>query len=202
MVLAIVSGVLAAQTEQSGSLSQSQHPSPSQRSMGSRKNAVGLPNFGEVTPNLFRGGQPGIDGFKTLRDMGVDIVVDMRGGPNDHEKAAVTTFGMQYVSIPWHCPFPSDETFARFLMLIDHNRDKKIFVHCRLGDDRTGMAIAAYRMADEKWSAEEALKEMEKFGFDWKHHIICPTLERFEHSFPQRLRNDAAFKDWRAQQGQ
>lgn len=161
---------------------------------------MGLPNFGEVTPHLFRGGQPGVDGFKTLKDMGVGIVVDMRSGPNDHEKAALTKLGMQYVSIPWHCPFPSDEPFARFLKLMDENRDKKVFVHCRLGDDRTGMAIAAYRMADEGWSAAEALDEMEKFGFDWKHHMICPALERFEKSFPQRLSKDEAFKEWRAQQ--
>jgi len=166
--------------------------------MGTRKNSVGLPNFGEVTPNLFRGGQPGVDGLKTLKDMGVSIVVDMRSGPNDHEKAAVTKLGMQYVSIPWHCPFPTDEPFARFLKVIAENRDKKIFVHCRLGDDRTGMAIASYRMADEGWSADEALNEMEKFGFDWKHHMICPTLESFERSFPERLKKDEAFKDLKA----
>jgi protein tyrosine/serine phosphatase len=175
---------------------------PSQHSMGTRKSSVGLPNFGEVTPNLFRGGQPGVDGLKTLKDMGVHIVVDMRSGPNDDEKAAVTKLGMQYVSIPWHCPFPTDETFARFLKVIEENRDKKIFVHCRLGDDRTGMAIASYRMANEGWSADEALNEMEHFGFDWKHHMICPTLERFEKSFPKRLKKDEAFKDLReAKQG-
>lgn len=170
---------------------------PSQHSMGTRKSSVGLPNFAEVTPNLFRGGQPGVDGLKTLEDMGVRIVVDMRSGPNDDEKAAVTKLGMQYVSIPWHCPFPTDETFARFLKLIEENRDKKIFVHCRLGDDRTGMAIASYRMADEGWSADEALNEMEHFGFDWKHHMICPTLERFEKSFPKRLKEHQAFKELR-----
>lgn len=177
-------------------------PIPSQHSVGIRKREVGVPNFGEVTPNLFRGGQPGSDGFKTLKEMGVGIVVDMRGGSNEHEKAAVTQLGMQYVSIPWHCTFPSDEPMARFLKLMEENRDKKVFVHCRLGADRTGMAIAAYRMASEGWSADEALSEMAKFGFDWEHHMFCPTLERFERSFPQRLRNDAAFEEFRRAKGQ
>ncbi|MGC2447586.1 MAG: tyrosine-protein phosphatase [Candidatus Sulfotelmatobacter sp.] len=199
IVLASFSGLLSAQSEQtSATPSSPQTPAqqmPSQHSMGTRKNSVGLPNFGEVTPNLFRGGQPGVDGLKTLKDMGVSIVVDMRSGPNDHEKSAVTKLGMQYVSIPWHCPFPTDEPFARFLKIIEENHDKKVFVHCRLGDDRTGMAIASYRMADEGWSADEALNEMEEFGFDWKHHMICPALERFERSFPERLKKDEAFKD-------
>jgi len=54
----------------------------------------------------------------------------------------VRRHGMQYVAIPWHCPFPRDETFARFLRLMRDNPNKKVFVHCRLGDDRTGMMIA------------------------------------------------------------
>ena len=85
---------------------------PTQRSMGSRKDYVGLSNFGEVTPNLYRGGQPGADGLKALKKMGVSIVVDMRGGHSEHEKRAVEELGMEYVSIPWHCPFPSDEPFV------------------------------------------------------------------------------------------
>jgi protein tyrosine phosphatase (PTP) superfamily phosphohydrolase (DUF442 family) len=201
LLLPCVSSTIAGQTEQGGSPPRSQHSIPTQHSIGTRKNEVGVPNFGDVTPNLFRGGQPGVDGFKTLKEMGVGIVVDMRGGSNEQEKDAVTKLGMEYVSIPWHCTFPSDEPMARFLKLIEDNRDKKVFVHCRLGADRTGMAIAAYRMASEGWSADEALNEMAKFGFDWEHHMFCPTLERFEKSFPQRLSRDEAFEEFRRAKG-
>jgi len=174
---------------------QTQSSPPTQRQMGSRKNYHGLPNFGEVTPNLFRGGQPGADGLKQLKSMGVSIVVDMRGSKSDHEKVAVDELGMEYVSLPWHCPFPHDEPFAKLLKLIKDNPDKKIFVHCRLGDDRTGMAIAAYRMGLEGWSADDAMKEMELFGFTGVHHMICPRLAAFERSFPERLKKDSAFED-------
>jgi len=162
--------------------------------MGSRKNSVGLPNFGEVTPNLYRGGQPGVDGLEALRKMGIAVVVDMRGGPNQNEKSAVTKLGMEYVSIPWHCPFPTDEPFVHFLKVIEDNPGKKIFVHCRLGDDRTGMAIASYRMADEGWSADEAMKEMEFFGFGGVHRAICPGLAPYEKRFPRHLETNPAFK--------
>ena len=171
---------------------------PTQRSMGSRKRYVGLPNFGEVTPNLYRGGQPGADGLKALKKMGVSIVVDMRGGHSQHEKRAVEQLGMEYVSIPWHCPLPSDEPFVRFLKVIEQNPGKKVFVHCRLGDDRTGMAIASYRMAKDGWTSDEALKEMELFGFSGVHHMICPGLEPYEKSFPQHLKTNPAFKELQA----
>jgi len=33
------------------------------------------------------------------------------------------------------------------------------------GKDRTGMAIASWRIIYDKWSFEDAVKEMEKHGF-------------------------------------
>jgi protein tyrosine phosphatase (PTP) superfamily phosphohydrolase (DUF442 family) len=171
---------------------------PTQRSMGSRKNYTGLPNFGEVTPNLFRGGQPGADGLKALKKMGVSIIVDMRGGHSEHEQRAVEELGMEYISIPFHCPFPSDKPFIRFLTIMEQNPNKKVFVHCRLGNDRTGMAIASYRIAEEGWSADEALKEMELFGFTGIHKIICPGMSRYEQSFPKHLKTNPAFKELQA----
>lgn len=177
----------------------SQSQLPQQREMGSRKHYVGLLNFAEVSPNLFRGGQPGVDGLEALRKIGVSIVIDMRGTKSSHEELAVRKLGMEYIAIPWHCPFPSDAIFARFLKVIHEHPKEKVFVHCRLGDDRTGMAIAAYRMANEGWSADEALKEMEEFGFTGKHHLICPTLEFYEKRFPEHLRKNRVFEDLRVQ---
>lgn len=171
---------------------------PPHHSMGSRKNYLGLSNFGEVTPNLYRGGQPGADGLKQLKKMGVSIVVDMRSSRSQHEQRAVEELGMEYVSIPWHCPFPSDDAFVQFLKVIERNPRKKVFVHCRLGDDRTGMAVASYRMAEQGWSADEAMKEMEFFGFRGIHHAICPTLGHYEKEFPEHLKSNAAFKELQA----
>jgi tyrosine-protein phosphatase SIW14 len=168
--------------------------SPAARAMGIRWQAKGIPNFGKVTPNLYRGGLPNNEGMKALLKLGVNVVVDMRGRNKD-EEAEATKLGMQYVAIPSHCPFPQDETFAKFLKVIQDNPGKKVFVHCRLGDDRTGMAVASYRMANEGWSADEAMKEMKAFGFTTLHHVICPGLADYEETFPKRFKTNAAFKD-------
>ena len=153
-----------------------------------------LPNFGEASTTLYRGGQPSKRGFRILAKMGVNIVVDLRGS-RDSERKIVTHLGMQYVALPWHCWFPKDEIFAQFLTLVRKNPGKKIFVHCRLGDDRTGMMIASYRMAQEGWSAEKAEKEMEKFGFSFTHRrLICPGLSSYEEKFPQRFKTSPAFR--------
>jgi tyrosine-protein phosphatase SIW14 len=165
-------------------------------SLGRSLTIAGIPNAGEVTPALYRGGQPTAQGFKALANLGINIVVDLRGSRKS-ESEQVTKLGMRYVAIPWHCPFPKDDAFARFLILLRENPGKKVFVHCRLGDDRTGMAIAAYRMAEEGWTAIQAKQEMEAFGFTLPHHFICPSLSSYEETFPQRFKSNPAFDSLR-----
>jgi protein tyrosine phosphatase (PTP) superfamily phosphohydrolase (DUF442 family) len=156
----------------------------------------GVPVFAQVTPTLYRGAQPTDEGFRNLAKMGVKIVVDQRGSRSEREQ--VTKLGMQYVAIPWHCPFPEDTVFARFLKLLRDNPDTKVFVHCLSGEDRTGMQIAAFRMAEEGWSGEEAKQEMVAFGFSRTHSWRCPSLSSYEERFPQRFKESPAFQDLRA----
>jgi len=128
--------------------------------------------------------------------MGVGIVVDF--GRSARDEKQTKKLGMEYVTIPWHCPFPKDEAFAKFLRLVQENPGKKIFAHCRLGDDRTGMMVAAYRMGLEGWNADRAMNEMKEFGFSRAHHFICPSLASYEKSFPEHFRKNKAFEEVRS----
>lgn len=192
--------VLLAASVQPGSLrvalAQSASSAKAAHAPARRTTVVGISNFAVVTPRLYRGGQPTRAGFENLKHMGIDIVVDVRLSGRDHEREVVTKAGMQFVGLPWHCLYPRDEIFARFLALLRENPKKKVFVHCRYGDDRTGMMIAAYRMAVEGWTYQEARQEMNKFGF---HHYVCAALVRYEKRFPERLKTSAAFEEWRNQ---
>lgn len=169
-------------------------PIPVSRTLAMRKPTTGIPNFGQVTKTLYRGALPSPRGLETLKDMGIDIVVDLRASTNLVEKTSVEKLGMSYVSIRSYCEFPKDKPWAEFLRVIQENPGKKIFVHCRLGEDRTGMAVAAYRMADEGWSAAEAMREMRAFGFSELHHAMCPGMSQYEHRFPERLKTSPAFR--------
>ena len=147
-----------------------------------------LPDFAEITPTLYRGAQPSKEGFRRLAAMGVKIVIDLRG-ERKSERKFVNSLGMSYIPMGWECSFPKDKTFAEFLTLIVDNPGTKVFVHCRVGDDRTGMMIAAYRMAEQGWSAAKAEKEMERFGFNFVHRrLICPGLSSYEEHFPEHFK--------------
>lgn len=153
----------------------------------------GVPKFAEVTDKLYRGGQPSRRGFENLARFGINIIVD--NGSSEKNRKLAEKLGMRYISIPWICLFPKDEIFARFLKVVEENPDKKIFVHCRFGDARTGMMIAAYRIKVQGWTADQALHEMQSFGFRGARTLACPGLTRYEQSFPQRLRGDPIFQD-------
>ncbi|HXN24555.1 MAG TPA: dual specificity protein phosphatase family protein [Candidatus Dormibacteraeota bacterium] len=159
-----------------------------------------IPNFAQITPTLYRGGQPKEGGFEELAKMGINIVVDLRGD-RDKERKIVTGLGMQYVPMHWQCSFPRDHILAEFLQLLRDNPGKKVFVHCRLGDDRTAMMIAAYRMAEEGWTPERALEEMKMYGFNFAHRrLICPGLSHYEEHFLERFQKDPAFENLRSKQ--
>ncbi len=54
---------------------------------------IGVSNVGEVTPHLFRGGQPKLAGYEHLKEMGIDIVVDLRLSGKDKEERDVNRAG-------------------------------------------------------------------------------------------------------------
>jgi tyrosine-protein phosphatase SIW14 len=163
------------------------------------KELRGLRNFGHVTESLYRGGQPTSDGFNTLHAMGVGIVVNLREDRTEvaAEKREVESLGMKSIGIPWSAnDEPSSAQVVEFLALVRANPDTKIFVHCRRGADRTGVMIAAYRVAVEHEPVAEAVAEMHKYHYDW---LFRSQLKRYMESLPGLLQNDPQFVDYRPQ---
>jgi len=53
-------------------------------------------------------------------------------------------------------------------------------------------------MAEQDWTAEEAKKEMEAYGVNWLHRMICPGLWSYEKTFPERFKTNTAFQSPRS----
>jgi protein tyrosine/serine phosphatase len=127
----------------------------------------GLANVGRVAPGIYRGAQPGRDGFATLRAMGVKTVIDLRTTEKDDEQAFVTAAGMRAVSMP--IAMSRDGLQAkvdRVVALMADPANQPVYVHCRHGQDRTGIVVATYRMKEQGWSLADAEAEMQAFGFN------------------------------------
>jgi tyrosine-protein phosphatase SIW14 len=165
---------------------------------GEKLRLPGLPNGGRVNDVLYRGAQPHPVGMQELKKLAVTTIVDLRGenpGLRDSEKEQAESLGIRFVSIPvsgWDPP--SNEQVAQFLALFRNNPKEKVFVHCRFGDDRTGVFVATYRMAYEGWPATQAMNEMYFFGFNGFWH---PSMKSFIRDFPARLKTAPALVQYR-----
>jgi len=156
----------------------------------------GLSNFAEITPQLYRGGRPSKEGLDCLQRMGINIVISTEGIIKNLRKETEKR-GMQYVAMGWWCWFPDDKLFAEFLQLLRDNPDKKVYVYCHIGADRTSMMIAAYRMAEQNWSPDEAKTEMKIFGFNFIHRRLCTGLSSYVDDFPSHWEKSEAFEKLR-----
>ncbi|HET8925977.1 MAG TPA: hypothetical protein VFN26_23535 [Candidatus Acidoferrum sp.] len=157
---------------------------------GQKLSLSGIHNAGKINDLLYRGAQPHEEGLTELKKLGVTTIVDLRGENPDKtkwERHLAESLGMRFVHIPvsgWSPP--TDAQVAEFLSLFRNDPQQRIFVHCRFGDDRTGVFVATYRMAFEKWTPEEAMKEMYFFGFNGFWH---PAMKSFIRDFPTRLKS-------------
>jgi tyrosine-protein phosphatase SIW14 len=154
---------------------------------------AGVPNFGEVNATLFRGAQPSSSGYTELKKFGIATIVNFRNEKDEiaKERAEVEALGMKYVSIPWSgADMPNNAQVSSFLQLVNADPNQKIFVHCAEGKDRTGVMVAAYRMAYENWAPDKAVQEMYTYHY---HHFLLPQLQRYVEGFPKVFTQDSTF---------
>jgi len=120
-----------------------------------------------VDDNVYRGRQPDREDIPKLAVAGIKTVLDLRGlAHKDWEKAAVEAAGMRYVRIGLSGFFaPSTAQIDHVLAVLDDPKLGPVFVHCRRGADRSGVAIACYRIVHDHWTNEQAMKEAREQGF-------------------------------------
>jgi len=158
---------------------------------------AGVSNAGKVSEVLLRGAQPSAQGLVELKKLGVTTIVDLRGnsGPVAWERGQAESLGMRFVNIPvlgWSAP--NDGQVAQFLKVVQQDPTQKIFVHCYYGEDRTGVMVATYRIAQQNWTPEQAAAEMDSFGF---HYHLYPAMKSYVRKFPARLEADPVFASLR-----
>jgi protein tyrosine/serine phosphatase len=140
----------------------------------------GVPNLFRITPNLYRSAQPTPQGFRTLKQMGIRTVVNLRGGEDDGRAALEVGFRLE--SIPLSAARVSHESNVRILRLLGQAEQGAVLVHCQHGSDRTGMITALYRMVYQGWDRGKAIEEMRKGGYGF-HSVwggLVGYLERVD----------------------
>lgn len=153
---------------------------------------------GKISEFLYRGSQPNEQGIEQLKKIGITTIVDLRGerqGTVRTERKRAEAVGMRLVNIRasgWSPP--KDEELVQFFSLLQKEPKERLYVHCWLGNDRTGVFVAAYRIAFEHWSVDRALEEMYFFHFKGFWH---PSMKTYIRNFPVHFAESPAFVHFR-----
>jgi tyrosine-protein phosphatase SIW14 len=135
-----------------------------------------------IDDHIYRGKQPRKDDYAELAHMGIRTVLDLRGGRfhKPRERKRVEAAGMDYISIRFSGIFPpKPRQIRQVLAVLEDPARAPIFVHCRTGDDRVGLAIACYRIDHDRWTNQQALEEARHDGM----HRVEILMQRYIRHF-------------------
>ena len=142
----------------------------------------GMPNFYQVTPELYRSAQPLKKGFAYLAKQEppvpggkpIKTVLSLRAL---HEDASVVPPALRYEQIRFNTWHPENDDIVKFLRIATTPELQPVLVHCQHGSDRTGTMVALYRIVVQGWSKEAAVTEMTKGGYGF--HPLWKNLTRY-----------------------
>ncbi len=147
-----------------------------------------LPNFHEVHPFLYRGGEPTRKGLEKVKEMGVKTVIDLRAKSERtmNERKVAESLGMKYVNLPMSSKAPTTKQVKTFLKAVDkaeeatkNGKPESVFIHCAHGSDRTGCLVGVYRVTHDKYSYDDAFKEMRKYWFGVRFTNLSGTVKKY-----------------------
>lgn len=139
----------------------------------------GVDNVLKVTPHVVSGSQPhGEEGFKTLKALGIDVIVSVDGATPDIENAR--KYGMRYVHVPIGYDGISDEAQAALKRVMKDFKQDKIFFHCHHGKHRgpAAAAVACYESGD--LSQNQALDFMRSAGTSSDYGGLWKEITEFK----------------------
>ncbi|MBU0638509.1 MAG: tyrosine-protein phosphatase [Planctomycetes bacterium] len=156
----------------------------------------GMRHYGVVHAGvLYRCGQPTPDQLGELIDRhALRTVVSLRGvrtvaDPDAWEQAergVCQGRNVEFVSLPCnHKNPPTAEQVEQFLDLMREPGRHPVLVHCRLGQQRTLLFCALFRVRIQGVAAEQALREMDQLGFGSHKRRHRKLLQAF-HGFARR----------------
>jgi tyrosine-protein phosphatase SIW14 len=141
--------------------------------------ATQIANSCVVTENvLWRGAKPDVTAATELIDRGVRVVVNLELAHDDRDafRAARPALSqpheIEYFRVrDWEpnvilAPGLLDRHVAAFIAIM-RSQPKPIYVHCRSGQNRTGVMVAAYRVLEENVPVESAISEMAAYQGIW-----------------------------------
>ncbi|OFZ29312.1 MAG: hypothetical protein A2622_07810 [Bdellovibrionales bacterium RIFCSPHIGHO2_01_FULL_40_29] len=137
-----------------------------------------IPEYHIVNDGIIRGGRPQKGDLAMLKKQGVKTIINIDDSDSalKTELAEAKKLGIDYISSPLSSfSTPKDDQVNMILEALQDPTKQPVFLHCKHGQDRTGMIMGLYRYRVDKWTAREAYAEMKELGF----HSILRSLDKY-----------------------
>lgn len=119
--------------------------------------------FYGLSPTLYRSALPESDDLAELHKRGINTVINFYQQSDD---AWLGDSAIQRVHIPLRGDRVTDTQVIAVLRAIRAGEQSGgVLVHCKHGQNRTGLIVAMYRIVYDGWSRDEAMAEMIEGGF-------------------------------------
>ena len=145
----------------------------------------GVPNLHRISPTLYRSEQPSALGMKNLEKLGVRTIINLRFFNNDKDEVEGTALRTEHTKIlTWRI---GDKHVIEVMKMLRKAENGPFLVHCQHGADRTGLMTAMYRILEQGWSPEDALKELTDGGFGY-HSMWTNIIKYVKTADVEKLR--------------
>ncbi len=134
--------------------------------------SVDIQNFRQVNKWLYKGAIPrSEEDFLNLKKIGIKTIISLEWSgvfkrSLRNEKKWCKKAGIKFVHVPmFPLRTPNELSVKKALAVFENSKNLPAYLHCRRGYDRTGFITAAYRIKYDKWTVDDAYKEMVNDGF-------------------------------------
>ncbi len=147
-------------------------------------------NIGVVVPGkLYRSAQPGPTQWDAVGQARPDVVMNFctpqeMAGRLEADRQAVRARGADHLHLPIARKVPRLDRVREAIDLIRRSPGP-VWIHCRHGEDRTGVITAAWRVHQQHWPIGKALAEMRRYRARLdpdKHQAVVELLGRLRDS--------------------
>jgi len=138
----------------------------------------GAPNLHRISPTLYRSEQPTALGMRNLEKLGIRTVINLRAFNDDEDEVKGTSLRTERVKIlTWRI---GDPHVIEVMRMLKKTENAPFLIHCQHGADRTGVMSAMYRILEQGWTPDDALKELVDGGYGY--HSMWKNIVRYVRS--------------------
>ncbi len=114
----------------------------------------------QITPTLYRGMDPKAKDIRVLHDKGFKTIISLRTNPQKKKEKMCDQLAMKWIQIKTGVfKVPSFEQMDQFRAIVNNPQMQPCYASCEVNMDRTGVYIAAHRMVDLHWTAQQVADE-------------------------------------------